>query len=231
MSSLRVVWHLAEPCPAWLKQAWIDWLGPEKIVELYGGTEGQLACVINGVEWLEHRGSVGRPMTGEIMICDADGNEVPVGEDGEVWLRSRTRHADLQLHRRRSAPARRRLGVARRQRLGRRRRLPLSRRPRRRHDPERRRQHLPGRGRSRAAGASVDRKLRRDRPARRRPGQPHPRHRAGRRVDAFDEADVLAFLAERLVRYKLPRSFEVVNEPLRDDAGKVRRSDLKAQRV
>jgi bile acid-coenzyme A ligase len=42
---------------------------------------------------------------------------------------------------------------------------------------------------------------------------------------------VLAFLAERLVRYKLPRSFEVVDEPLRDDAGKVRRSDLRAQRL
>ena len=82
------MWHLAEPCPAWLKEAWIDWLGPEKIVELYGGTEAQLATVITGDEWLEHRGSVGRPLTGEMMICDADGNEVPVGEKGEVWLRS-----------------------------------------------------------------------------------------------------------------------------------------------
>ena len=26
LSSLRVVWHLAEPCPEWLKQVWIDWL-------------------------------------------------------------------------------------------------------------------------------------------------------------------------------------------------------------
>ena len=43
LSSLRVVWHLAEPCPAWLKEAWIDWLGPERIFELYGGTEGQAA--------------------------------------------------------------------------------------------------------------------------------------------------------------------------------------------
>jgi len=42
LSSLRVVWHLAEPCPDWLKQAWIDWLGPDRIYELYGGTEGQL---------------------------------------------------------------------------------------------------------------------------------------------------------------------------------------------
>ncbi|MGZ6976369.1 MAG: AMP-binding protein, partial [Acidimicrobiia bacterium] len=57
LSSLRVVWHLAEPCPAWLKEAWIDWLGPERIYELYGGTEGQLATIITGTEWLEHRGS------------------------------------------------------------------------------------------------------------------------------------------------------------------------------
>jgi len=41
----------------------------------------------------------------------------------------------------------------------------------------------------------------------------------------FDEEGVRAFLAERLVRYKIPRSFELVTEPLRDDAGKVRRSD------
>ena len=38
--------------------------------------------------WLEHRRSVGKPIGGEIMICDADGHELPVGELGEVWLRS-----------------------------------------------------------------------------------------------------------------------------------------------
>lgn len=36
LSSLRVVWHLAEPCPEWLKQCWIDWLGPERIMEQIG---------------------------------------------------------------------------------------------------------------------------------------------------------------------------------------------------
>ena len=41
LSSLRLIWHLAEPCPPWLKDAWIEWLGPERIMELYGGTEGQ----------------------------------------------------------------------------------------------------------------------------------------------------------------------------------------------
>src|SRR5688500_718326 len=31
LSSLTTVWHLAEPCPDWLKQGWIDWLGAERI--------------------------------------------------------------------------------------------------------------------------------------------------------------------------------------------------------
>ena len=38
-------------------------------------------------------------------------------------------------------------------------------------------------------------------------------------------------LAERLVRYKIPRSFERVDQPVRDDAGKVRRSALIEERA
>ncbi|HKD23677.1 MAG TPA: long-chain fatty acid--CoA ligase, partial [Rhizomicrobium sp.] len=38
-------------------------------------------------------------------------------------------------------------------------------------------------------------------------------------------------LSERLVIYKRPRSFEFVSEPLRDDAGKVRRSALREERI
>jgi bile acid-coenzyme A ligase len=60
LSSLRVLWHLAEPCPSWLKEAYIDWLGAERIFELYAGTEAQAATIITGTEWLAHRGSVGR---------------------------------------------------------------------------------------------------------------------------------------------------------------------------
>jgi bile acid-coenzyme A ligase len=37
-----------------------------------------------------------------------------------------------------------------------------------------------------------------------------------------------AHMAERLVRYKQPRSWELTSEPVRDDAGKVRRSALAA---
>ena len=66
VSSLQVAFHMAAPCPSWLKQAWIDWLGPEKVLELYGGTELQALTVITGTEWLAHRGSAGRAVLGEI---------------------------------------------------------------------------------------------------------------------------------------------------------------------
>ncbi len=49
-------------------------------------------------------------------------------------------------------------------------------------------------------------------------------------VDApggLDDDALRTHLAEYLVRYKVPRSFEYVDEPLRDDAGKVRRQALR----
>lgn len=87
VSSLKVAFHVAAPCPPWLKQAWIDWLGPEKVFELYAGTELQAATVITGTEWLGHRGSVGRPVVGEIEIRDPEGRPAPPGEEGEIWMR------------------------------------------------------------------------------------------------------------------------------------------------
>src|SRR3546814_18451290 len=39
------------------------------------------------------------------------------------------------------------------------------------------------------------------------------------------------FLATRLARYKLPASYEFTDEPLRDEAGNVRRSQLRAERI
>ena len=43
--------------------------------------------------------------------------------------------------------------------------------------------------------------------------------------------ELLAFLGERLVRYKIPRSVEFIAAPLRDDAGKVRRSAMRDDAV
>jgi len=45
------------------------------------------------------------------------------------------------------------------------------------------------------------------------------------------EAELLSHVGQVLVRYKVPRSIELVREPVRDDAGKVRRSALRAARL
>jgi bile acid-coenzyme A ligase len=87
LSSLRRFWHLGAPCPPAIKQAWIDLLGPEKVWELYGGTELQALTFISGDQWLTHRGSVGVVVAGEMKVLDDDGNPCPPGEVGEIYLR------------------------------------------------------------------------------------------------------------------------------------------------
>jgi bile acid-coenzyme A ligase len=230
LSSLRWVWHLAEPCPAWLKQAWIEWLGPDRIIELYAGTEAQTATVITGSEWLEHRGSVGRPIYGELVILDAAGNELPPGEEGEVWLRS---VRDTPTYRYVGAEARTREGGW--ESLG---------------DMGwvdadgylylgDRMQDMILSGGANIYPAEIEAAI-----------QEHPAVRSviviglpdddlGSRAHAIVEADpsvvgeheLLEFLGERLVRYKIPRTVEFVTEALRDDAGKVRRAQLRADRL
>ena len=46
-----------------------------------------------------------------------------------------------------------------------------------------------------------------------------------------ENSSMAAHLADHLVRYKIPKSFEYVSEPVRDDAGKVRRKALRADRL
>ena len=87
LSSLRRFWHLGAPCPPAIKQAWIDLLGPEKVWELYGGTELQALTFISGDQWLTHRGSVGIVVAGEMKVLDDDGNPCPPGEVGEIYMR------------------------------------------------------------------------------------------------------------------------------------------------
>jgi bile acid-coenzyme A ligase len=229
LSSLRQIWHLAEPCPDWLKQAWIDWLGPERIFELYGGTEGQAATVITGNDWLAHRGSVGKPAPGTIMICDLDGNEVPTGEMGEVWMRSLR---DTPTYRYVGAEARTRPGGW--ESLGDNGRL----------DEDGflylgdRMSDMILSGGTNIYPAEVEAAI-----------LEHPKVSScaviglpdadlGNTVHAIIEADeatvpreeLLAFVGERLARYKVPRSVEYTDEAIRDDAGKVRRAALRAER-
>jgi bile acid-coenzyme A ligase len=46
-----------------------------------------------------------------------------------------------------------------------------------------------------------------------------------------DDEELLDFIRDRIAAYKLPRSVERVDHPLRDDAGKVRRSALREERI
>jgi long-chain acyl-CoA synthetase len=61
---------------------------PGVVFETYGGTE-TMGTVISGAEWLERPGSVGRPAVGStIKILDDDGNELPTGETGLIYIGS-----------------------------------------------------------------------------------------------------------------------------------------------
>ncbi len=229
VSSLQVVWHLSAPCPPWLKEAWIDWLGAEKIFELYAGTEAQAATIINGTEWLAHRGSVGRPISGEMKIVGEGGEDLPPGEVGEVFMRP-------------SDPARktyRYVGASAHaidggwESLG---DLGSMDSDGYLYLSDRKKDMILVGG-SNVYPAEVEAAL-----------EEHPLVQSsvvigladedlGSRVHALIHAtgdlgldDLRAHLAERLVRYKIPSTFELVDEPLRDDAGKVRRSALASER-
>jgi bile acid-coenzyme A ligase len=228
-SSLRTVFHNGAPCPPWLKRAWIDWLGPDAIRELYGATEGHVATVIDGTEWLAHEGSVGRPVAGELKILDAEGRQLPPGEVGEVWARpGEGRQAPYEYV---GATARHRDGWETLGDLG-------------KIDAEGY-LYLADRaadmilvGGANVFPAEIEAAL-----------DEHPAvlsscviglpdEDMGERVHALvqlgepvSDEQLMTFLAERLVRYKLPRAIERVGHPLRDDAGKVRRTALRAERL
>jgi len=87
LDSLQCILHTAAACPPWLKRAYIDWLGGEKILELYGGTEDTIRTLIDGNEWLERPESVGKAQPGfNIRILDEGGEPLPAGEIGLIYL-------------------------------------------------------------------------------------------------------------------------------------------------
>jgi bile acid-coenzyme A ligase len=235
LSSLQVVFHMAAPIPPWLKEKWIEWLGPERIWELYGGTERQGACVISGVEWLAHKGSVGRiGETARLRIIGEDGNDVATGETGEIFFLPND-GAGTTYHYLGAAPKRRADGWESLGDIG-------------RLDADGylylgdRLADMILRGGANIYPAEVEAAL-----------SAHPEVRScvvvglpdaemGQRVHAILELDAATdtqkitdgmsdFLADRLSRYKHPESFEVVSAQVRDDSGKVRRTLLRDERA
>jgi long-chain acyl-CoA synthetase len=93
VSSLRSVIHSAAPCPHEVKRQMIDWWGPV-IIEYYAASEGG-GTGITAQEWLARPGSVGLPWRGsEVRVLDAEGNDLPAGEPGLVYMKMGTSSFD-----------------------------------------------------------------------------------------------------------------------------------------
>lgn len=225
LSSIRRFWHVGAPCPPAVKRAWIEILQPDALWELYGGTELQALTFISGEQWLAHPGSVGVVVTGEMKVLDDDGNECPPGVVGEVYMRPSPG----------SAPTYRYVGATAKSRDGwdslgdlgyfdEDGFLYLS---------DRRVDMFTVGGRN-VYPAEIESAL-----------SEHPAvlsclvvgvpdddlgqvpHALVQADGGLDEAAVIAFLSERLERYKVPRTVEFTDAPLRDDAGKARRSAVR----
>jgi bile acid-coenzyme A ligase len=231
LSSLRRVVSSGAPCPAWLLRAWIDWLGAERVFEAYGGTERIGGTLISGTEWLAHPGSVGRP-TGDrkIRILSPDGRDLPAGEVGEVYMMPPGGQGSTYRYVGAEARATRDgweslgdLGYV---------------------DADGylyltdRRTDMIVVGGSNVYPAEIEAAL-----------AAHPAVLScaviglpdddlGQRLHAIvqaspqpDEAALQAHLASQLARHKIPKSFEFVETPLRDEAGKLRRQALRDARI
>ncbi|OBI76535.1 AMP-binding protein [Mycobacterium sp. E740] len=225
LSSIRRFWHVAAVCPPAVKQAWIDILGPSVVWELYGGTELQALTFISGEQWLAHPGSVGVVVAGQMKVLDDDGKECPPGVVGEIYMRPSPG----------SAPTYRYVGATAKSRDG--------------WDSlgdlgyfdddgflylnDRRVDMFTVGGRN-VYPAEIESALAEHPevlsclvvglPDEDLGQVPHALVQAG---GGLDESGIIAFLSERLERYKVPRSVEFTDVPLRDDAGKARRSAVR----
>ena len=231
LSSIHRIVSSSAMLPDWLLREWIGWIGPERVWNAYGGSERIGGTAISGTEWLDKPGSVGRPTEGrKIRILDSDGHDLPAGEIGDVYFLppggpGSTYHY-LGAEPRRTEDGWETLGD-----MG-------------YVDEEGylflvdRRTDLVISGGANVYPAEVEGAI-----------ESHPDvgscaviglpdedlgarvHAIVQTVRPLDDEALRSFLADRLVRYKIPRSFEYVEQSLRDDAGKVRRRALREARI
>ncbi|GAA1384110.1 hypothetical protein GCM10009613_14440 [Pseudonocardia kongjuensis] len=221
LRSLRTVLHVGAPCPPQVKRGWLERVPPETVLEIYAGTESQAGTAIDGREWLARPGSVGRVVRGRITVRDDDFRELPPGRTGEIWMRPD------------GPPTYHYLGAAARERDGWESLGDMG-----SFDADGylyladRRADMILVGGANVYPAEVEAALLAHPEVRDAVVVGLPDDDYGRIVHAVVQADRTAGLADRLRTHmaallgppKLPRSYEFVDRPLRDDAGKVRRS-------
>ncbi|MEI8050103.1 MAG: acyl-CoA synthetase [Actinomycetes bacterium] len=90
VSSLQHMIHAAAPCPVEIKRAMIEWWG-NAVDEYYAASEGG-GTVVTAAEWMEKPGTVGRPWPiSEIGIFTDDGDRImEPGEIGTVYMSMQT---------------------------------------------------------------------------------------------------------------------------------------------
>ena len=85
MSSLRTMIHAAAPCPVDVKKRMIQWWGPV-IYEYYAASEGG-GTVVTPEEWMKYPGTVGRAWPGaDIKIFEDGGEECAPNKAGTVYI-------------------------------------------------------------------------------------------------------------------------------------------------
>jgi bile acid-coenzyme A ligase len=86
LRTIRSLTHTGMQCDPKDKEAFMDAIGPEKVLEVWGSTESVGHAVISGEEWLKYRGSVGRPVNCRVRIVSLEGQDLPTGEVGEIFV-------------------------------------------------------------------------------------------------------------------------------------------------
>lgn len=230
LSSVRLMLCTGAPWSPWLKKEWLRWFGPERVVEGYGGTEEQGGVSITGVEALEHPGSIGAAHDG-VAVLDEDGRVLPRGALGELCFRA----SGFGSHRYLGAEIVERNGWRSYGDVG--------------YIDEDgyvylvdRRTDMIVTGGSNVYPAELESVL-----------EAHPAVRsaaviglpdddlgqrvhaivdvAGRESDAELVSQLNSHVRDHVAAYKAPRTYELVGNLLRDDAGKLRRSALRSARV
>ncbi len=231
LSSIHRIISASASLPNWLQREWIDWIGPDRVWEAYGGSERIGGTIISGREWLKKPGSVGRVSEGrKLKIVDPEGKPLAPGEIGDIYCLPPGGPGSTY-HYLGAEPVRLEDGWETLGDMG-------------YLDDDGylfladRRTDLIISGGANVYPAEVEGAI-----------ESHPGvlscaviglpdedlgatvHAIVQAATPIDDDELRLHLRDRLVRYKIPRSFEFVSDALKDDAGKVRRGELRAARV